>query len=159
MIKIKKTITILSFIILLISIINIINLVLNSGGGLNFTCVSVLRTQDFTNDFISNETVTLVMKPDRSGYISFSGEISYKNKTTNFSRDIRYNYEKESGELYRFYDIITVKHPRDNTPDELVDSIFFSTSHDKARHMTASKIQNAYIIGNLHSPVFMCVVK
>lgn len=55
--------------------------------------------------------------------------------------------------------ISTVKHAADNTSDAIMDALFFSISKEKVRYMTVDRINNAYVIGNLHSPVFMCVVK
>lgn len=76
-----------------------------------------------------------------------------------FFRDIRFNYQKEGDGIYRIFNITTIKYPSDDSPDALIDSVFFSTSHENERFMNLTKIKNAYVIGNLHSPVFMCVVK
>lgn len=155
----KKPTILLPLLVLIMIVCNTVYFSLNRGGILNDACVSVLRTQEFTSNFISNETVTLVMNPDRSGYISFSGNMLLNGNATTLFRDIKFNYQKESDDIYKLYNIQTIKHSRDNAPDALVDSIFFSTSHEKARYMTVNKIKNSYVIGNLHSPVFMCVVK
>lgn len=157
--KFVKPLIVIPFLLLAVITFNITYFTLNNGSVVNDTCVSVLRTHDFNNHFNSIETVKLVMSPDQTGYISLSGSMSSNNKTTTLFREIRFKYDKENDDIYKLFDIETVKHSRDNTPDILVDSFFFSTRHEKARYMTVSKITNAYAIGNLHSPVFLCVVK
>lgn len=157
--RLFRPLIVIPCLLLTVMLFNITYLTLHKGSILNDTCVSVLRTQEFNSHFMSTETATLVMNPDHSGYIAFSGSMKSNDKIMTLFREIRFTYEKESDDIYKISDIETVKHLRDNAPDTLVDSVFFSTSHEKARYMTVSKIMNAYVIGNLHSPVFMCVVK
>ncbi|HHU0636855.1 TPA: FidL-like protein [Enterobacter hormaechei subsp. xiangfangensis] len=156
---IKKPLVLLLLIMLLSVLGNAIYFYLNRGDRLDVSCVSVLRTHEYAIGFKSTETATLVMSPNHSGYISFSGKVFYENKTMQFFREIRFNYHKEGDGNYKIFDINTFKHPSDNAPDALIDSVFFSTSQEKSRFMNLTKIYNAYVIGNLHSPVFMCIVK
>lgn len=155
----KNKISLLFLIIALSILVNLLYFYLNKGNSLNSSCISVLRTHEYANNFASTETATLVMNPNRKGYISFSGKILYEKKTMTFFRDIRFNYQKEGDGIYRIFNITTIKYPSDDSPDALIDSVFFSTSHENERFMNLTKIKNAYVIGNLHSPVFMCVVK
>lgn len=157
--KIKTQKVILSFLVLLLIACNFIYFTLNQGEVFNDTCVSVLRTEEQKSGFLSTETATLVLKPDNNGYIAFSGDISNHGNVMTLLRELRFKYEKESDDIYKMTNIETVKHSRDNAPDALIDSVFFSTLHEKARYMTLGKIKNSYVIGNLHSPVFICVVK
>ncbi|MFP2826046.1 FidL-like protein [Citrobacter braakii] len=158
-IKIKNPSFFLPCLVFLLVVCNFLYFTLNRGKVLNDTCVSVLRTEEKTIDFHSTETTTLVLNPDNSGYIAFSGNISNNGRVMTLLRELRFKYVKESDNIYKMEKIETIKHSRDNTPDALVDSVFFSTRHEKARYMTVSKIMNAYVIGNLYSPVFICVVK
>ncbi|WP_334755839.1 FidL-like protein [Enterobacter quasiroggenkampii] len=157
--EIKKQKILLPCLVLILIACNYIYFILNRGEFFNDSCVSVMRTEEQTSGFISTETVTLVLNPDKSGYIAFSGDINNHGKMMTLYRELRFKYEKESDDIYKMTNIETVKHSRDNAPDALVDSVLFSTQHEKARYMTLGKIKNSYVIGNLHSPVFICVVK
>lgn len=148
-----------SCLVVLLIASNILFFTSNQGEIFNDTCVSVLRTEERISGFHSTETIRLVLNTDNSGYIAFSGNINLHEKVMTLYREFRFTYEKESNGLYRLSNIETVKHSSDNAPDTLIDSVFFSTHHEKARYMTLGKIMNSYIIGNLHSPVFICVVK
>lgn len=148
-----------SSLVILLLACNVLYFTSNQGENFNDTCVSVLRTEERISGFHSTETIRLVLNADNSGYIAFSGNINLHEKVMTLYREFRFTYEKESNGLYKLSNIETVKHSSDNAPDTLIDSVFFSTHNDKARYMTLGKIMNAYIIGNLHSPVFICVVK
>ena len=123
------------------------------------SCFSVLRTSDESKHFRSALSLTLVMNPNMRGYISFSGDISLEEKKMVLSREINFSYKKDSDGIYKLYDFKTSKRLRDTAPDTIVDHFLFSSTHEKARLMTLSKIQNTFLIGNLHSPVFMCIKK
>lgn len=157
--NIKNKKILLPCLVLLLIACNFIYFTLNRGEVFNDSCVAVLRTEEQNSGFNSTETLTLVLNPDKSGYIAFSGDINNHGKMMTLYRELRFKYEKESDDIYKMTNIETVKHSRDNAPDALVDSVFFSTQHEKARYMTLGKINNSYVIGNLHSPVFICVVK
>ncbi|KFK93399.1 hypothetical protein IV04_17190 [Serratia sp. Ag1] len=157
--KLKRPVFYLPALIIFIILCNILYFSYDRGAILNDSCVSVLRMQEFTTGFSSTETLTLVVNPNKSGYIALSGNVFYQGKPMILFREIRFRYEKETHDIYKLYDIETVKNSRDNTPDSLIESVFFSTKHQKPRYMIVRKIMNAYVIGNLHSPVFMCVVK
>lgn len=150
---------VLPFIVVLVIASNLLYFTLNRGKVLDDTCVSVLRTEDKTVEFYSTETTTLVVNPDNTGYIAFSGHIISHGKSMTLFRELRFTYQQESDGIYKLSNIETVKHTRDNTPDALFDSVFFSIRHEKARYMTVRKVMNSYVIGNLYSPVFICVVK
>lgn len=151
----------LFFLCLLILVIacNLLYFTVYRGKVLNDSCVSVMRTEEYTSGFYSTVTTTLVLNTDNSGYIAFSGDISNHGKTMTLLRELMFKYEKVSNSIYKMSNIETVKYPIDSAPDALVDSMFFSTQHGNARYMTVGKINNSYIIGNLHSPIFICVVK
>lgn len=157
--KVKNKKILLPCLVLLLIACNFIYFTLNRGEVFNDSCVAVLRTEEKNSEFNSTETLTLVLNPDKSGYIAFSGDINNHGKMMTLYRELRFKYEKESDDIYKMTNIETVKHSRDNAPDALVDSVFFSTQHEKARYMTLGKFKNSYVIGNLHSPVFICVVK
>ncbi|MGG6196332.1 FidL-like protein [Pantoea allii] len=123
------------------------------------TCTSVFSMENFSSSFTSSVDATIVFRSDKSAYIAFSGQLDADNRTMILSRDMHLRYEKDSRNVYQMNHISTVKHAADNTSDALMDTFFFSISKEKVRYMTVDRINNAYVIGNLHSPVFMCVVK
>ncbi|MFZ5177137.1 hypothetical protein ACOY5X_12565 [Enterobacter kobei] len=129
------------------------------GMAINSSCFSVLRGEEFAMKFNHAESITLVLNPDRRGYVSFSGNVSYEGKNNVLQRDILFQYEKESSGVYKLYDVKTVKHFRDTTPDILVEQFILDTHRDKTIRMTFVRTGNALVVGNLHSPVFMCVIK
>lgn len=157
--KFKISTLYLSVVFVITIFCNVLFFSYDRGTILNDTCVSVFKIQEFNNEFSTIATSKLVMKSDKSGYVAFSGNASYEGKSMILSRDIRFKYEKESNDIYRIFDYETVKYSSDNTPDTLMDSVFFSTRSQKPRYIIVSKIMNAYVIGNLYSPIFMCVVK
>ncbi|WP_434638748.1 FidL-like protein [Klebsiella sp. I138] len=123
------------------------------------TCTSVFSMENLSSSFTSSVDTMIVFRRDKSAYIAFSGQLNADNRTMILSRDIHFHYEKDSRNVYQMNHISTVKHAADNTSDAIMDALFFSISKEKVRYMTVDRINNAYVIGNLHSPVFMCVVK
>lgn len=157
--KFRKINLLLVLLVLMVIVFNFFYFTFNRGEVLNDSCVSVFRIEDHTNELHSIETAKLVFNPDKSGYIALSGNVSEYGKVMTLSRDLNFKYEKENKNIYKMTNIETVKHSKDNVPDALFNSMFLSTQHEKARYMTVDKIMNSYVIGNLHSPVFICVVK
>lgn len=126
---------------------------------LNDSCTSVLDAHNSAAGFQTLVNAVLVMNPNETAYIDLSGFVEYKTQKFVLAREIKFKYDKEGEDIYRLTDMGLVKHASDNAPDNLIDSVFFSMNHEKERFMTVKRIKNAYIVGNLHSPVFMCVVK
>ncbi|EHF4936930.1 FidL-like protein [Enterobacter hormaechei] len=159
--KIKNisVIAIIAFVGLVVIAVDVLLLGQKRKETLNDSCTSVFDTRDSAAGFQTQVNAVLVMNPNETAYIDLSGIAEYKNQKFVLSREIKFKYDKEGEDIYRLTDMGQVKHASDNAPDNLIDSVFFSMNHEKERFMTVKKIKNAYVVGNLHSPVFMCVVK
>lgn len=128
-------------------------------GLLNENCTAFLEFHDTPSGFSARINIFLVMRNQKYGYIDMSGHVTHKGENYTLSREIKFIYKDESPDIYEISRLTLIKQASDTTPNELMDSIFFSMNYEMARHMTVRRIRNAYVIGNLHSPVFMCVVK
>ncbi|MBS6004100.1 MAG: hypothetical protein KIC48_16555 [Citrobacter sp.] len=126
---------------------------------LNANCTAVMEYHDAMSGFSSEINVVLVLSPQEYGYIDMSGQVTYEGRGNTLNRKIKFAYEKEVDDIYMISGLTLIKQTSDTAPDGLMDRIFFTISHEKERNMTVKRVSNAYVIGNLHSPVFMCVVK
>lgn len=158
-IKHLSVISVIAFVALAVIVLDILFLGQKRKETLNDSCTAVFDTHDTASDFQTLVNAVMVMNPNESAFIDLSGIVEHRNQKYVLSREIKFKYDKEGEDIYRMTDLSMVKHGSDTAPDSLLDSIFFSINHENARFMTVKRIKNAYIIGNLHSPVFMCVVK
>lgn len=126
---------------------------------LNVNCSSVLQYYDTKSGFSAEMNLVLVLSPQEYGYIDMSGYVKHNENTSIISRKIKFAYEREADETYKISGLILVKQTSDNTPDEIMDRVFFTISHQNERNFNLRRVSNAYVIGNLHSPIYMCVVK
>lgn len=159
--KIKKTPFIITLLAILGLVISIVLFFLNQKRKEvhDDHCTAVMEFHDTESGFSAGMNVVLVLNPKEYGYIDMSGHVTYKGNYYTLSREIKFTYENEGNNIYKLSELTQIKQTSDTTPDRLMDSIFFSMSHEKARNMTLKRIRNAYVVGNLHSPVFMCVIK
>lgn len=125
---------------------------------LNDSCTTVLEFHSLRSDFAAYLNTVLVLRPDETGYMDMTGRVETTGNHYVTSRTIKFSYLSEGDNIYYLEDMSTDKYASDNTPDNLMNSVFFSISK-KGRYMTLEKINNGYIVGNLHSPVLICVAK
>lgn len=145
--------------LIVVVLINVILFTQKKAEVISDRCTTVLDTQDMSTEFSSRLNLVLVLRPEGTGYIDMSGNVNFQSRDYVAFREIKFSYEREEDDIFKMTHMELIKHASDSVPDKLMDSVFFSMSHEKARYMTVNRIHNAYIIGNLHSPVFMCVVK
>lgn len=102
---------------------------------------------------------TLILKSNATGLIELSGIVSLRGSPHRLARVISFDYERENASVFKLTDMMLEKHSGDDLDNDFLDANFFSMKNEPSRHMILTKVDNAFIIGNLHSPVFMCVIK
>lgn len=102
---------------------------------------------------------------DDIGIIHFYGEIKNTTEKTSsyIMRDITFTPKNENQSILSMANIKVYKWPIDNTDEGLFKSVSFfdfdSRDGGVKSAMKIYKLDNAYIVGTRHSPLFVCVEK
>ncbi|WP_274242169.1 MULTISPECIES: FidL-like protein [unclassified Enterobacter] len=157
--KYLTAVSIITIVILAVLIVDLALLGQKRKETLNDKCTAVFEIHDTATGFWTVINAVLVMNPNDTAYIDLSGTVEHKQQKFVLSRQISFTYDKEGEDIYRLTGLGLSKHAQDNAPDPLIDRLLFSLNNERERFMTIKRVKNAYVAGNLHSPVFMCVVK
>lgn len=126
---------------------------------LNVECNSTFEIKNNHAQLTMPVNGTLVIRADATGLIELTGFAMIGGSSYKLSRGLTFKYEQDNEGIYKLTNISEVIHAGDQVKNEFLNSNFFSFNTENSRNMSLVKINNAFIIGNLHSPVFMCVVK
>ncbi|EBP0972724.1 hypothetical protein LB58_18785 [Salmonella enterica] len=130
--------------------------------GISIDCVSTISMPELPHGTKFNGSVYVQIHTDGSGEVDFSGVITETGELgvgkKNVQRTISFEYEMVNSDTVRLSEARLSKKSTDTIPDDFfTKSIYDSTEPEKRMHV--SKLQNAYLIGNVFSPSLLCVSK
>jgi len=128
-------------------------------GGVYFHCSTTFQMKYNNPDFAAKVNVFLQLQKNERGLFDITGKADVDGENFDIARTYHFNYEKQSGSVYHLTDITTSRRNYENVDDVLMNSLFFSTTQEDGRYLRMTKMENSYVIGNLHSPVFICIVR
>ncbi|MCX2867733.1 hypothetical protein ORL23_09585 [Kluyvera cryocrescens] len=127
--------------------------------GMTVNCSTILSLAHKNPDVSSVVDLTLRLHSNHTGQVALSGSIKQDNTTRTISRAVHFDYEiKNPGELL-IENMRYEKNQKDSATDDDFKMNFFYVPDGKQRLIKINPLQNAYLIENPHSPVFLCVNK
>lgn len=121
-------------------------------------CSAVLKIRDNAAGFHAQLNLFLHLKKNNTGYLDLSGNTFSHDQSYNTARSYNFNIQKQSGSIYHLTNIKLSKRTADNTVDEIMNKLIFSFDSVDGRYVRITRIDDAYVVGNLYSPVFICVI-
>jgi len=123
---------------------------------INVSCSAYFTQENRSIDYNLNMNFFFNLKWDGTGMASMDGDVIYKGVYYHLRRDVLFRYEHEKDDIYQLYDAEIFKTGRDNVPDGIMRSNFYSVAADSGRFFTITRIKNAWLIGALTGPGMMC---
>ena len=127
-------------------------------GGVYFHCSTSFRITHDKPDFNAGLNTFLQLQKDGSGLIDLTGKVDTHGQSFEVARTYHFNYEKQGDSLYHLTQINTSSRSSETVDDNLMNNLFFSTTPKEGRYLRMTKMENSYVINNLHSPIFVCIV-
>lgn len=157
--KNKKTISVLLAAFIVVSTtIWLVNIHKKENPTLSNDCSAVFAMQDKAARFSARLSIYLNMRDDNTGYLDITGKVNRDDVDYTAARAWRFNYRLQSGNTLHLTQIAMDKRAADNAPDDLVDKLIFSTDPGTGRYVKIAVLNNAWVISNLYSPQFLCVI-
>ncbi|WII85135.1 hypothetical protein N5863_29010 (plasmid) [Klebsiella pasteurii] len=157
----KKPHSSIAIIIFLICVVVIVELyfISNISGNrtpmVNFSCTSKLIYESSKTNEAMNANILFLLRADGEGVIIFDGEVNDKEGDYKLSRKINFRYEYFSSRFFIIKEESLVLSKKDTIPNGFFEEKYFPAH---AFYITPIKgINNALLIGNSISPVFICV--
>ncbi len=125
---------------------------------INNDCSAFLAMHQKTYDFSAKLSVYLNMHSNNTGYLDMSGTINRHGVEYTTARAWSFSYQLQNGSILHLTDITTHKRAADNTLDDVIDKLIFSTTSGSSRYVKITALNNAWVISNLYSPMFICVI-
>ncbi|HCI4574359.1 TPA: hypothetical protein NPP25_004945 [Klebsiella quasipneumoniae subsp. similipneumoniae] len=155
-ISLKKTMSVI--VVFLLVMISVIVWPLGDKSILDQKCSATLEYTEVKSGVVISTNMTVVFNDNSRGYIDVSGKTSQFGQNYILSRIIKFDHAGEGKDIFKLTNLKTIKYASDTTPDALLNS-FFVTNQNLLRYMVITKINNSYLISNLHSAVILCVFK
>lgn len=157
-IKNKKIVLLICFMAILLSIFLFSIPEKEVRGGVYFHCSTSFRLTHNNPNFNAGINVFLQLQKNGSGLIDLTGKVDSQGATFEVARTYHFNYEKQGDSLYHLTQINTSLRSSETVDDNLMNNLFFSTTPKEGRYLRMTKMENSYVINNLHSPIFVCIV-
>ena len=158
-VKNKKTLSVLLAAFIVVgTVIWLVNVHKKAEPALSNDCSAVFAMQDKAAHFSASLNIYLNMRDDNTGYLDMAGAVNHDGVDYTTARAWRFNYRLQNGNTLHLTQIAMDKRAADNAPDELVDKLIFSTDPKTGRYVKIAVLNNAWVIGNLYSPQFVCVI-
>lgn len=129
---------------------------------ISINCVSTISMPELPYSSKFNGSIYLQIHTDGSGEVDFSGIVTKNGEhgveKLNVQRTISFHYEKIEPDTVRLSEARLSKKSNDSISDDFFKKIIYDSS-EKEKRMHISKLQNAYLIGNVFSPSLLCVSK
>ena len=122
-------------------------------------CSTSLIMRDRINGFYIKTNIYIDFSKDSTGYLDMSGNISINDEVYTIARSWRFEYEFTSKDTLYLTDFKMDKRAVDNSPDDLVNKQVFNTFSNQGRYLKIGNMNGAWSIGNLYSPVFLCILR
>jgi len=156
--KYKKIILLAFFMMVVLSIILFSIPEKEVRGGVYFHCSTSFRLTHDNPKFNAGLNIFLQLQKNGSGLIDLTGKVDTQNGSFDVARIYHFNYEKQGESVYHLMDINTSLRSSETIDDTTMNNLFFSTTPKEGRYLRMTKMENSYVIDNLHSPIFICIV-
>ncbi|WP_300000347.1 hypothetical protein [uncultured Cedecea sp.] len=127
-------------------------------GDVYFHCATSFQMKYNKPEFIAKLNIFLQLQRDGRGIFDISGKVYSQGETFDVARTYHFIHQREGGTVYHLTDIKTSRRNYESVDETLMNSLFFSATQKEGRYLRMTKMENSYIIDNLHSPVFVCIV-
>ncbi|WP_186366945.1 FidL-like protein [Yersinia aleksiciae] len=127
-------------------------------GSVSYNCLSAFGMKVKSQHFTTSLNIFLEMRKDNTGYLDIAGKVTHNGNENKIARSYSFNYKKQKGDIYHLTDIVMSKRTADTTDDVLMNNLIFSIDSGIGRYIRITQLNNAYIVGNLYSPLFFCTV-
>ncbi|MBS0849428.1 hypothetical protein [Citrobacter sp. JGM124] len=124
----------------------------------DYHCSTSFRMQHNDPGFVARLNIFLQVKRDGSAFFDIIGKVDYLGEIYDVARTYHFNYQKESDSVYHLTQMNISRRSPETVDDKLMNSLFFSTTQEGGQYMRVTKMKNSYVINNLHSPLFVCIV-
>lgn len=105
-------------------------------------------------------TVLLRFKPDATGYLWLLGNAKHQDAHYNVSREVNFRYKpKDINGIYTVTFLARRVPLNDNTPNALIERNITGPVNTEMSYVIRRTNKNTYSIGNIYSPIIMCVDK
>ncbi|BBV66315.1 hypothetical protein [Kluyvera ascorbata] len=126
-------------------------------GSMNVDCSTMLQMAYKDPDLTATIDLTFRLHRNHTGQVALSGKIKQDDRTQTISRTMLFDYEvKTPGEI-SLDNMRYAKNLKDSVTDDEFKMNFFYVPDGQKRTIKIRATRNAYLIENLHSPVFLCV--
>jgi len=122
-------------------------------------CSAAVSIRDKSANFSARLNIYLSLHNDNTGYLDVVGKISEAGVSYTTARSWRFNYALQNGNTAYLTRLTMDKRAADDSPDGLVDRLIFSTDAGSGRYVKIAVLNNAWVIGNLYSPQFLCLIR
>lgn len=130
--------------------------------GISINCVSTISMPELPHGVKFNGSVYVQIYKDGSGEVDFSGVVTETGEhgvgKSSVQRTIAFEYVMLDSGTVRLSEARLRKKSADTMPDDFFTKAIYDSSESEKR-MHVSKLQNAYLIGNIFSPSLLCVSK
>lgn len=157
-IKNKKIALLISFMAIVLSIILFSIPEKEVRGGVYFHCSTSFRLTHDNPGFNAGLNIFLQLQKNGSGLIDLTGKVDTQGKNFEVARTYYFNYEKQGDSVYHLTQINVSSRSYETVDHTLMNNLFFSTTPKEGRYLRMTKMENSYVIDNLHSPIFVCIV-
>lgn len=154
--RLKKEILGVSLLIITASTIFLLTTV--NPNRFNAQCTTSFEYRNNSRNLTLPITATLVLRKNATGFLEMSGFFHLNGEHLTVSRNIKFDYSKINASLFKITNIKSEKDKADNVDDDFLSTVFFSIGTGRERFMSVLNEKNTLIIGNVHSPVFICVI-
>lgn len=127
-------------------------------GGVDYHCSTSFRVQRDNPDFSARLNIFLQVKRNGSAFFDITGKVDHLGKSYDVARTYNFNYQKESDLVYHLTQMSISERSPDTVDNNLMNSLFFSTNQKDGQYMRVTKMENSYVVNNLHSPIFICII-
>jgi len=158
MIKNKKNLSLIGFMVAVLSILLFSIPEKEVRGGVYFHCSTSFRLTHDNPKFNAGLNLFLQLQKNGSGLIDMTGKVDIQGESFDVARIYNFNYEKQGESVYHLTDINTSLRSSETIDDTVMNNAFFSTTPKEGRYLRMTKMGNSYVIDNLHSPIFICIV-
>lgn len=120
-------------------------------------CSSVLSFEHEKPDITQSFDITFQLLKNNKGVVNLFGRGKHSGGENIISRTIEFDYTEKAKGTLTLKNMKYSKNIRDTMSDDLFRSFFFFVPQGASRQININRINNAVLISNLNSPVFICV--
>lgn len=135
---------------------------------LNHNKINGLKCSANVNFHLSNElhdgpilhgVISINLKRnDSDGFLSLSGMVEWQGVEYPVSRLVNVKYKSNDGNYVSIYTVNSTSLSQDKSPANIIETFFMGNTSQPLRFFKIKKIfKNAYLVGNVNSPLMICV--